>query len=75
MKPIRILALAVFTLPVLAHAHPGHEGQELTWNFDHLAAHPVATLLCFGVLALGGWASWRLMRPSRAANIPAKRQD
>ena len=74
MKLIRILALAVFTLPGLAQAHPGHDGQELTWDFNHLASHPVATFLCFGVLTLGGWASWRLMRPARAGKTPAKSQ-
>lgn len=35
----------------LAIAHPGHDGDHgLTWEFSHLAAHPVATVLCGAVL-------------------------
>jgi hypothetical protein len=30
-------------------AHPGHEGHELTWEFSHLAQHPVATIGCAAV--------------------------
>lgn len=39
--------------PALASAHPGHEGHELTWDYQHLVAHPLATLGCFAVLAAG----------------------
>lgn len=39
--------------PALASAHPGHEGDALTWDYQHLVAHPLATLGCFAVLAAG----------------------
>ncbi len=39
--------------PTLALAHPGHEGNELTWDYQHLVAHPLATLGCFAVLTVG----------------------
>jgi hydrogenase/urease accessory protein HupE len=66
MKLTRFLALAAFALPVLAHAHPGHEGHELTWDFDHLVAHPTATLVCFAIFAAAGWAVWRVLRSRQA---------
>jgi hypothetical protein len=74
MKLTRLLALAVFALPVLAHAHPGHDGPELTWDFDHLAAHPAATLLC---ILLGGaivWTGWHLLRARQTRHHPVRRQ-
>jgi hypothetical protein len=72
MKPTRILALAAFALPVLAQAHPGHDGHdghELVWDFDHLVAHPVATVACFLVLAAGAATVWQFIR-SRHAKEP-----
>jgi hydrogenase/urease accessory protein HupE len=54
------IAGLVLVFPALAHAHPGHEGHELTWDFNHLVAHPLATLMCFAVLAAGAWAAWRI---------------
>lgn len=42
-------------------AHPGHEGHELTWEFSHLAQHPLATIGCAAVagaavaLLVHGW--------------------
>ena len=65
MKLTRFLALLTFALPVLARAHPGHDGHELTWDYSHLAAHPLATLGCFGVFALAGWSLWKLVRSRR----------
>jgi len=47
----------------LLQAHPGHDdGHELTWDFSHLAAHPVATTLCFTVAAAAVWVGLRLIR-------------
>jgi hypothetical protein len=40
---------AVF--PAIVHAHPGHDGHDLTWDFGHLASYPLATLGCFLVIA------------------------
>lgn len=48
----------------LAQAHPGHDGHELTWDLDHLTAHPGATIVCFGVLGLIAWGLWKLVRPT-----------
>jgi hydrogenase/urease accessory protein HupE len=58
---VQIASLALL-FPVLAQAHPGHEGHELTWDFNHLAAHPLATIMCFSVLAAGAWCAWRIAR-------------
>ena len=69
-KLTRILAPAVFALPALAHAHPGHGSRELTWNFDHPAAHPLATIPCLGVMFLAGWTVPRLRRQARTEKIP-----
>jgi hypothetical protein len=53
--PRRILVPALALATTTLQAHPGHDGHELTWDLDHLAAHPAATLLCFAVMALGAW--------------------
>jgi hypothetical protein len=39
---------------LLAQAHPGHDGHELTWDMQHLGQHPTATLAW--ALLLGGAA-------------------
>lgn len=49
-------------LATVAHAHPGHEGHELTWDFSHLARHPLATVGCAAVLGAGIWALVQLFR-------------
>lgn len=71
-----LVAAGWFVSGALALAHPGHDdGHELTWDFDHLAAHPVATLLCFAVLALAAGAFWQAMRrrsASRSLPVPRK---
>ncbi len=55
MKTSRARLVLVSAAPLiatsLAFAHPGHDGDHgLTWEFSHLAAHPVATALCGAVL-------------------------
>jgi urease accessory protein len=58
MKPTRFLALAAFALPVLAHAHPGHDGHELTWDFTSGAAHPFTGWdHLLAMVAIGFWAA------------------
>ncbi|MEN9653714.1 MAG: hypothetical protein RL303_1434 [Verrucomicrobiota bacterium] len=51
---------------VLTQAHPGHEGHEdggdITWTYEHLTAHPLATALCGTVLALTVWLAFRHFR-------------
>ncbi|HYD85230.1 MAG TPA: hypothetical protein VEA63_14290 [Opitutus sp.] len=58
----RIAVLAATFTPVVALAHPGHDDHDFTWEFSHLAAHPVATLLCVTVLAAIAWTIWRFLR-------------
>jgi hypothetical protein len=73
MKLTRFLALAAFALaafalPVLAHAHPGHDGHELTWDFTSGASHPLLgwdhliAMVAVGLWAaqLGGRSRWLL---------------
>jgi urease accessory protein len=58
MKPTRFLILAAFALPVLAHAHPGHDGHELTWDFATGAAHPFSGWdHLLAMIAVGLWAA------------------
>lgn len=58
------LAAVFFASAVLAHAHPGHDGDELTWDFGHLAAHPLATAGCALVLVAGAWGAAKLVSAS-----------
>lgn len=58
MKPTRFLALAIFALPVLAQAHPGHDGHDLTWDFTSGAAHPLSGWdHLLAMIAVGLWAA------------------
>ena len=59
-----LVAVVAIALPSLAHAHPGHDGHELTWDFSHLAAHPLATLGCFLTIGASAWIIWRFVQPS-----------
>jgi len=43
---------------LLAHAHPGHDGHELTWDFATGASHPLLGLdHLLAMVAVGLWAS------------------
>lgn len=58
MKLSRVLALTALTLPALAHAHPGHDGHELTWDFVGGAAHPFSGWdHLLAMIAVGLWAT------------------
>ena len=49
----------------LAQAHPGHEGHDggsFTWDFNHLATHPFATVGFVALLGLVVWAGWTHFR-------------
>ena len=65
-RSVPVVSTAFMTASV-AQAHPGHDGHELTWDFSHLAAFPVATLLCLGAAATTVWIAWALLR--RAATL------
>ena len=67
-----LTALSLAAAPV-AFAHPGHEGHELTWDYGHLAAHPLATLGCFLAICVLAEIGWRCLRPGASAKVT--RQD
>jgi hypothetical protein len=56
----RLAPAAVLLAPLVAAAHPGHDDPDITWDLDHLVEHPVATILCFSVVAASAWLAWRL---------------
>jgi hypothetical protein len=66
----RASVIATAALPAAAHAHPGHDGHELTWDFAHLAAYPLATLGCFLAIAGVAWVAGRVLR----SRTPAARK-
>jgi hypothetical protein len=53
----------------VAHAHPGHDGHELTWDLSHLADHPAATLGWVGLLAGLSWGAWLLLRRAATQRV------
>ena len=63
LRSSSVAAALIALLPSLAHAHPGHDGGEVTWDFTHLAAHPYATM--GWLVAIGGvaWMIGRLTAP------------
>ena len=70
MKSPRLRTLLVataFAIPALAHAHPGHDGDhDFVWDYEHLSAHPLATVLWAMVLTVGAWNLWLFLRSRRA---------
>ena len=68
-----LASIAFMTSGTLAHAHPGHDGHELTWDFGHLAAYPLATTGCLAVLAIFAWAGWRMLRRAATVRIQSLR--
>ncbi len=46
----------------MVRAHPGHDGHELTWDFGHLAQHPVATMACGAVLGIACFVAIQIRR-------------
>jgi hydrogenase/urease accessory protein HupE len=67
---VRGLALAIsfLTSRSLVQAHPGHDDHEITWDFSHLAAHPIATIACCAVVIGVGLGGWLLVRRFARAN-------
>lgn len=71
-----LFALATLSLGApLALAHPGHDGHELTWDFDHLAAHPLATVGCLLTVSALAWVGWRFLRPVADAQTETTKVD
>ncbi len=70
-------AAFVFALSAaVARAHPGHDGHEggdITWDFSHLASHPVATAACALMVGAALWATLGLLRSWRAGRAVARK--
>lgn len=54
----RLLPALLLAFPVLAHAHPGHEGHDLTWDFTGGALHPLFGVdHLLAIVTVGVWAA------------------
>ena len=52
------LAALSAVFPALAQAHPGHDGHELTWDFQGGFLHPLSGWDHLGAMIAGGlWAA------------------
>jgi hydrogenase/urease accessory protein HupE len=72
----RPLALVALLLPVLAHAHPGHDGDhDFEWDFDHLVNHPWATVTCVVCVVGIGLVCWRLLKSDTARQTQKIERD
>lgn len=64
-----ITILACVLTSITAQAHPGHEGghdgDEFVWTADHLARHPIATLMTMAAVALIAWGTYRFLSASQ----------
>jgi hypothetical protein len=70
-----LLVAAALALPVLAQAHPGHDGDhDFVWDFEHLASHPLATIACVSVLIAAGWGVWRLLKSGTTQTSPLRKE-
>lgn len=77
-----IICLCLLTT-IQAQAHPGHDGDHDTdgfvWTADHLARHPLATLLIATAVGLTAWSAARLasslQRQVKAAAIRTPTAD
>src|SRR5687768_9405564 len=71
-----MLSTAFVVLALVAHAHPGHDGHDLTWDFGHLAQHPFATMGGAAVVGAGLCVVIQLLRrpgTRRARPSPSSR--
>ncbi len=69
------IAGLLLLFPALVQAHPGHDGHELTWDFHHLAVHPLATLGCLAVLGAGAWVARQIARWGGLITQDVRTQD
>ena len=67
------LLLSSIAATPLLQAHPGHDGHELTWDFSHLAAYPLATMGCFASVAAVAWIGWIMLRRAATARVQSLR--
>ena len=71
-----LLFIALFAVPALAFAHPGHDGDhDFVWDFGHFVTHPLATFACIAVIAVAGWGVWRLVKSPATKPERATRDD
>jgi hydrogenase/urease accessory protein HupE len=71
-----LLLAATLALPVLAHAHPGHDGDhDFVWDFVHLVENPLATIACLSLLVAAGWGVWRLVKGRAAAKTERAKRE
>ncbi len=78
MKSPRFLSLAFVSLalPVLAQAHPGHDGDhDFGWDFEHLASNPLATIACLSLLVAVGWGVRYLLKSRQSAKTERAKRD
>jgi hydrogenase/urease accessory protein HupE len=60
----------------VARAHPGHDGHEggdFTWDFSHLASHPLATAACVLMVGAALWAGVSFLRTRRASRVMGRK--
>lgn len=68
-----VLATGFMAAAGAVHAHPGHDGHELTWDLSHLADHPLATICSFAVVIAIGWSGWLLLRRGATQRVQSLR--
>lgn len=69
-------ALAFAFSAAVARAHPGHDGHEggdFTWDFSHLASHPLATAACALIVGAAFWAGVSHLRSRRASRAVSRK--
>lgn len=70
------LVAAALACPVLALAHPGHEGHEFSWDLGTDPIHQLATLsLLAAPVLLGAWLALRWRRQSKLARISRESRE
>ncbi len=74
-----LLVFAVYSAAAaLAQAHPGHpghEGGDFTWDFNHLASHPLATVGFAALAAVTVWVAWSQLRNRRSLQAHSLRNS
>jgi len=72
----RFAAIAFAFSAAVARAHPGHDGHEggdFTWDFSHLASHPLATAASALIVGAALWAGLNHLRSRRASRAVSRK--
>jgi hydrogenase/urease accessory protein HupE len=72
----RLFAIFFAFSAAVARAHPGHDGHEggdFTWDFTHLASHPLATAACALMVGAALWAGVNFLRTRRASRVTGRK--